>query len=111
MTPPRSAEDLADAVIVKWINLYVNGSVQNPDKLRLGIVGALKDYAEERVREARDQHHEGCPIAYEKGHALGFREGVESAANLADDNYPLKKASYVVAEDIRALLPPSAEKE
>jgi hypothetical protein len=47
-----TAEEMADNVIVKWMNLYVNGPVQNPDKLRKFIADALKSYRSAALEDA-----------------------------------------------------------
>jgi glutaredoxin len=92
---------------------------------------ALKDYAEERVREAKSQWDHSmieektipCPWCKrdvridhltDEAHALGFREGVEKAAKEVDEGgvnlNPYHERRDAIAR-VRALLPISAEKE
>jgi hypothetical protein len=115
MTPPRSAEEVAKELLSKLCEV---GCCDHPDEEMCPdnrqpalIATALKDYAEGEFERGVKHHFDCCEKEEARMRALGFREGVLKAAKLADENYPLKKASYVLAEDIRALLPPSAEKE
>ena len=99
------------------------------------FAATLKEYAEERVREAKSQWDHSmieektipCPWCKrdvridhltDEAHALGFREGVEKAAKIAEaqegvganEAYGCSCGEYI-AESLRAILPISAEKE
>jgi len=120
----KNAEEVA-----KEIADYKNDSVFTDngttlvdfEALRDQIAAALKDYAEERYMEgyrhskepgdikAREQ---AVQILRELSFKEGFREGVEKAAKVADrwmgDEYDIGE---IIGGAIRALLPPSEEKE
>ena len=79
------------------------------------FAAALKDYAEERVREAQAVgHRHKYLMATNEARAIGFREGVEKAAKAVYEGgvnlNPYHERRDAIAR-VRALLPISAEKE
>ena len=91
------------------------------------FAATLKEYAEERVREAKSQWDHSmieektipCPWCKrdvridhltDEAHALGFREGVEKAKQIVKD-YNVAGTLDDCEDEIDALLPPLAEKE